>query len=94
MPQGAAQRLRPGWDGSDGRIRAGRDEEAGLLAQESRGRPLVDDAPALAPAARPEHNQVIGRIDHGRIVLDDDDRVARLGHAPQHGEHPLRVDRV
>ena len=50
--------------------------------------------PHRAPLPRPELDRVIGAGDDRRIVLDDDDGVAGVLQASQHGEQPLAVARV
>ncbi len=42
------------------------------------GRALGDDPPAPEAARRPQLDQPVGRLDHVEVVLDDEDRVARV----------------
>ena len=71
-----------------------RTRQRSWLAKESGDRPLVDHLAALAPGAGAEVDHVIGGSDQRRVVLDHDDRVARLGQAAKDGGEPSGVARV
>ena len=53
------------------------------------GRPGSDHHPAAFPAFRAEIDDVVRRLDHVEIVLDDEQRVARLEQFPE-GREQLR----
>ncbi len=79
----------------------GRRFERDLPAQQSRGRrvelrhlgrrPLRDDATAVTPGARADVDEPIGGSQSGVVVLDDDDRVARVAQRSQRAEQTILV---
>ena len=52
------------------------------------------DRPAELARAGPEVDQVVGRLDHLAVVLDQDQRVAQVAEVPQRREQPGVVARV
>src|SRR4051794_34417863 len=57
-----------------------------LVAGELFGRPLPNHPPAADAPLGAEIDDVIGRLDHVEIVLDDDDRVALVDQLLEHVE--------
>ena len=58
------------------------------------GRAGGDDAPAAVAAFGAEVDDPVGGLDDVQVVLDDDDRVARISQAMQHVEQQLDVVEV
>ena len=61
------------------------------------GVPATTTSPPPLPPSGPEVDDPVGRLDHVEVVLDDDDRVARVDEAVQHFEqlaHVLEVQAV
>ncbi len=54
-------------------------------------RALEADRPAVGPGAGPEVDDVVGRDDHLRLVLHDEDRVALVPQLAEQPVHPLDV---
>ncbi len=57
-------------------------------------RPLCDEPAPTGAALWAQVDDVIGGLDHVQVVLDDDDRVARLDQAREHAEQLLHVVEV
>ncbi|SQA72392.1 Uncharacterised protein [Burkholderia mallei] len=68
------------------RQRAGRADRA--------GRAVVDDRAAALARAGAHVDQPVGREHHRRIVLDDDERIARVAQAPHRLDDPVQVARM
>jgi len=53
--------------------------------------PCATRAPPSSPPSGPEVDDAVGRLDHVKVVLDDDNRVALVDEPPEHLEQPLDV---
>ena len=58
------------------------------------GRSRCHDPPALVPRARADVDHPVASGDHAHVVLDDDDRVARIDEPVQLRHEPLDVRRM
>ena len=59
-----------------------------------RGRPSVEQLPAMLPRPGPEIGEVLGRGDHERVMLDHDQRVRARGELVQDADEALGVARM
>ena len=66
----------------------------GAAAAQTRDVALEHDGAAVAPRTRTEVDDVVGDLDHLRLVLDDEHRVALVAQLEQQLVHPLDVVRV
>ena len=68
--------------------------EAVGRAQQPVDRTLEHDVSAARPRLGPDLDDVVGRPDHGLVVLDDDDRVAGGGERADDADEAVDVARV
>ena len=65
--------------------------DAGFALQLRRACPAATTRPPEAPGARPEVDDVVGRLDRLRVVLDDDHAVAEVAQPAQRRDQPQVV---
>ena len=58
------------------------------------GGPLKHDSPAVATGSGTEVNHLVGRLDEGPLMFDDNHRVARLLQSPYRGQDPRLLARM